>query len=113
MAKAVDLHVAQRAHDGLCIALSGSTTLCHHAKPGLLRLRQRSAVIQPSQRLVQGTVHVGHTLRGPSGQGLFRGLGKVEGVWPIRMGQPKAAASIRFCPPKGMKLPPSSAMSAA
>ena len=28
----------------MCIAPSGSPTLCHHAKPGLLRLRQRSAV---------------------------------------------------------------------
>ena len=36
---------------------------------------------------------------------------KLKVCGPITTGQPQAAASIRFCPPRGAKLPPSSATS--
>ena len=56
--------------------------------------------------------HVGDAGRGAGGERQLGGLAKLKVCGPMTTGQPQAAASIRFWPPSGAKLPPSSATSA-
>ena len=83
-----------------------------NARPASLRCRRSSPCPSASARATPSSM-VATRIAAPAASASSAASAKLKVCGPITTGQPQAAASIRFWPPSGAKLPPSRATSAS